>query len=229
MQFETGHLYHIYNQGNNRQKIFFSRKNYLFFIEKIKIHVIPFADILAWCLMPNHFHLMVYVNHISLPASQGATSSRASLPVNQGATLSRTLISQTTAGNDTSLSFNKSIGIMLFSYTRAINLQENRTGSLFRKATKAECLTKIEGITPAWFNVPGGVKINIENPAKSYPQVCFNYILLNPLEAGIVKNPGDWEYSSFRETINKGNYSGIKLINFERIREYGLEFSQDAT
>jgi putative transposase len=224
MQFETGHLYHIYNQGNNRQKIFFSRRNYLFFIEKIKIHVIPFADILAWCLMPNHFHLMVYINHTT---------------VNQGETLSRTLINPATptssnaltgsASKDTPLSFNKSIGIMLFSYTRAINLQENRTGSLFRKASKAECLTKIEGISPVWFNVPGGAKINNEDPSKSYPQVCFNYILLNPLKAGIVKHPGDWEYSSFRETINKGNYTGIKLINFERIREYGLEFSQDAT
>ncbi len=31
MQFEEGHIYHIYNQGNNRQKIFFERENYLFF------------------------------------------------------------------------------------------------------------------------------------------------------------------------------------------------------
>ncbi len=55
-------LYHIYNQGNNRQKIFFRQENYLFFLKKIKIHILPHADILAWCLMPNHFHLMVYVH-----------------------------------------------------------------------------------------------------------------------------------------------------------------------
>jgi putative transposase len=173
MQFDTGHLYHIYNQGNNRQAIFFKRGNYLFFIEKIRTFVCPFVDILAWCLMPNHFHLMVYVNHTSLPVGQGANLSRTSLPVNQGATLSRTLISPS---DETMISFNKSIGIMLASYTRAINIQENRTGSLFRKATKAECLTKIRGVTPAWYNVSGGTKINIEDPSKSYPRVCFNYI-----------------------------------------------------
>jgi len=63
MQFEAGNIYHIYNQGNNRQKIFFERENYLFFLKKIKTHVVPYADILAWCLMPNHFHLMAYVHN----------------------------------------------------------------------------------------------------------------------------------------------------------------------
>ncbi|MFZ4414303.1 MAG: hypothetical protein ACOYOV_14565, partial [Bacteroidales bacterium] len=61
MQFEQGHIYHIYNQGNNKQHIFFKRENYLFFLQKIRKHILPYADVLAWCLMPNHFHLLVYV------------------------------------------------------------------------------------------------------------------------------------------------------------------------
>ena len=61
MIFETEHLYHIYNQGNNKQKIFFSRENYLYFLQKINKHIRPHVDVLAWCLMPNHFHLLVYV------------------------------------------------------------------------------------------------------------------------------------------------------------------------
>jgi len=83
MVFETGHLYHIYNQGNNRQKIFFSREHYLFFLNKIKKHILPHADILAWCLMPNHFHLMIYVKDVSVfiaaESIHGVTSSH---PVN---------------------------------------------------------------------------------------------------------------------------------------------------
>ena len=79
MNFETGNLYHIYNQGNNRQKIFFSRENYLFFLNKIKTHILPHADIVAWCLMPNHFHLMVYVHdlEIEVNSSEGVTPSDA--------------------------------------------------------------------------------------------------------------------------------------------------------
>ena len=73
MQFETGHIFHIYNQGNNRQKIFFNRENYLFFLRKIKIYILPYADILAWCLMPNHFHFMVLVNEITVGVAPSDT------------------------------------------------------------------------------------------------------------------------------------------------------------
>jgi len=59
MHFEKDRLYHLYNQGNNRQKLFFKRDNYLFFQQKIKTHILPFADVVAWCLMPNHFHLLL--------------------------------------------------------------------------------------------------------------------------------------------------------------------------
>ena len=79
MNFEPENLYHIYNQGNNRQKIFFTRENYLFFLNKIKMHILPHADIVAWCLMPNHFHLMIYVKDVSVSIAadsiQGVTSS----------------------------------------------------------------------------------------------------------------------------------------------------------
>jgi putative transposase len=64
MNFETGHLFHIYNQGNNQQQIFLKDENYFYFLNKIEEFVLPFADIFAYCLMPNHFHLMVYVNKI---------------------------------------------------------------------------------------------------------------------------------------------------------------------
>jgi len=74
MQFEEGYIYHIYNQGNNRQKIFFNRENYLYFLRKINTYILPYGDILAWCLMPNHFHLMVLVNNIEVDVNTwGAT------------------------------------------------------------------------------------------------------------------------------------------------------------
>ena len=51
MIFETGDLYHIYNQGNNRNPIFFLRANYIFFLDKIKRYIRPYADVIAWCLI----------------------------------------------------------------------------------------------------------------------------------------------------------------------------------
>ena len=201
MNFETGNLYHIYNQGNNRGKIFFSHDNYLFFLNKIKKHILPHSDILAWCLMPNHFHLMIYVHTIEIHVnSEGVTS--------EGVTQSDTL-------TNTTRTLNESIGVILRSYTRAINKQENSTGSVFRKETKAECITKPQGITPSFF----GSHINVRIPEKEYPQVCFNYIHTNPVEAGLCTRNEDWEFSSFRD------YCGVrngKLINKERALEFEL-------
>ena len=81
MYFEPSGIYHIYNQGNNQQKVFYSRENYLYFLRKLRIHILPFANILSWCLMPNHFHLMVEVKD---------EESRSADILSRGATLSRT-------------------------------------------------------------------------------------------------------------------------------------------
>ena len=199
MQFESNHIYHVYNRENNSQQIFFSRVNYLFFLQKVKDYVLPFADILAWCLMPNHFHLMLFTKNIEIEISEQVTQSH-----------------QLTKKR----SLNQSIAIILRSYTRAIQKQENITGSLFQHRTKAICLTDITDITPAWFQTKYGTSINIIDPEKEYPQVCFNYIHENPLKAGLAKNQADWEFSSYRD------YSGIRsgtLINRERAAKFGLK------
>ncbi len=53
--------YHIYNRGNNRERIFFESDNYLFFLKKIKEYLVPVSDILVYCLMPTHYHIVVRV------------------------------------------------------------------------------------------------------------------------------------------------------------------------
>lgn len=72
-----------------------------------------------------------------------------------------------------------SFRILLSSYTRAINKQEERTGSLFQQNAKAKSLE--------------------ENP--DYPFICFHYIHQNPMSAGLVDKMEDWHYSSFRDFI----------------------------
>jgi putative transposase len=203
MIFEVDHLYHIYNQGNNRQKIFFLKDNYHFFVKKIEEHFLPYSDILAWCLMPNHFHVMVYVKKLECPAIQGFT------------------LSETLNAGYTIRSFNDSIGIMLRSYTRAINKQENRTGSLFRSTTKAICLNCSNGLSPNYFNTPSGTLINVHSSEKQYPQSCFEYIHDNPVKANLVKKPEDWEFSSYNEYFKSAGINA-RLINKIKAADFGL-------
>jgi putative transposase len=205
MILEKNHIYHIYNQGNNRQKIFFARNNYLYFLEKFNKLVSPYVDVIAWCLMPNHFHFMLYVKEIELEIieSEDFTQSETLTKEKKALTKKRTL--------------NDSIGVLLRSYTRAINKQENMSGSLFRNPTRSECVTRFEGISPSYFNTSSGTQINVRIPEKEYPQACFDYIHYNPVVANIVKKLEDWEYSSYRD------YCGLrngKMVNKQRAEEY---------
>jgi putative transposase len=53
--------YHFYNRGNNRQAVFMERDNYLYFLKGIKKYLLAHVDVLAYCLMPTHYHLLVQV------------------------------------------------------------------------------------------------------------------------------------------------------------------------
>ena len=58
---ESDCFYHIYNRGINGEVIFKTDRNYLFFIKKVKDNLLSVCDIYAYCLMPNHFHLLVKI------------------------------------------------------------------------------------------------------------------------------------------------------------------------
>jgi REP element-mobilizing transposase RayT len=56
-----GLTYHIYNHANGNEDIFREEKNYPYFLQKYKKHIAPVTDTYAYCLMPNHFHLLLKI------------------------------------------------------------------------------------------------------------------------------------------------------------------------
>ena len=56
-----GHYYHIYNRGNNRENIFIVERNYPYFLTLYAKHVEPIAGTYAYCLLQNHFHILVRI------------------------------------------------------------------------------------------------------------------------------------------------------------------------
>ncbi|HAH23482.1 MAG TPA: hypothetical protein DCL77_06960 [Prolixibacteraceae bacterium] len=57
----SGHFYHIYNCGINGENLFRATENYHSFLSLMDKYVLPVADLFAWVLMPNHFHLLVRI------------------------------------------------------------------------------------------------------------------------------------------------------------------------
>jgi len=59
-EFRAGYHYHLYNRGANRQPIFFSDENWGYFLRLVRHYLKPdLIDVVAYCLLPNHYHLLV--------------------------------------------------------------------------------------------------------------------------------------------------------------------------
>ena len=61
---EANNYYHIFNQGNNGENIFIEEINYSYFLRLLKKHILPIADVFSYCLLKNHFHLLVRIKDI---------------------------------------------------------------------------------------------------------------------------------------------------------------------
>jgi REP element-mobilizing transposase RayT len=61
---QPGVIYHIYNRGVNSETIFREKRNYTYFINLYARHIQPVADTYAFCLLPNHFHLLIEVKQV---------------------------------------------------------------------------------------------------------------------------------------------------------------------
>jgi putative transposase len=154
MSFKPGNFYHVYNCGNNKQKIFFTKDNYLFFKNKMRKELIPCCSVLAYCLMPNHFHLLIYFDFKDIRFRESIKME----------------------------SLDRKIGTLQSSYTRAVNNQQNRTGSLFQAKFKM-----------------------VEITDKKRALYCLHYIHQNPVKAALTKSPAGWEFSSFGEYQSREN------------------------
>lgn len=132
-----GDYYHVYNRGVNKDPIFFSQRNWSFFLGRLhEYFTSDLADIVAYCLMLNHYHLLVCVKCVDF-----------GLKVMQPFTTS---------------------------YTKAINKEQQRVGPVFQGRFKA---THVDD--------------------NSYLVHLTRYIHRNPIDAGLVKSAGEWQFSSF--------------------------------
>lgn len=58
-----GNYYHIYNRGARQKSIFLTEKNYVFCLREIKKYAQKYnLSLIAYCLMPNHYHFLVRQN-----------------------------------------------------------------------------------------------------------------------------------------------------------------------
>jgi REP-associated tyrosine transposase len=110
--------------------------------------------------VPNHFHFLIHADERTEKKLPGVTITRKAL--------------------------SEGVRLLLSSYSKGINEQENRTGNLIQQKTKSKCV------------------FDTSNWQQGYTATCFHYIHQNPLRAGLVHEIEDWHFSSYRD------YAGLR-------------------
>lgn len=168
---ENGKYYHIYNRGNNKDNIFSVAKDYEHFLQLLDIYIIPVADIIAWCLMKNHFHLLVRIkedNEIGFLNSEYSGSNDYSLKW-------KTFFPEKQDGRFTKKPKPSSLFQHLFNaYSKWYNIQHARMDSLFGKNFK---------------------KILVDD--SKYFKTLIVYIHNNPVKHNFVEDKVEYPWSSY--------------------------------
>lgn len=60
---EPGKYYHIYTHANGNENLFREEENYRYLLQRYGNFIPPVAETLAFCLMPNHLHLLVQIKN----------------------------------------------------------------------------------------------------------------------------------------------------------------------
>lgn len=117
-----GKIYHVYNHANGRENLFIEEKNYNFFLQKLSEHILPVCNLLAYCLMPNHFHLLIEVK-------QEEELQKAYQLIDTSVIFKQ---------EELELKVSKSFANLFSSYAQSFNKVYNRKGSLFMPSMKTE-------------------------------------------------------------------------------------------
>ncbi|MFC7347952.1 transposase [Chryseobacterium zhengzhouense] len=105
-------VYHIFSHVNGKELIFREQTNYQFFMKQLDKYILPIADIYAYCLLPNHFHLLLRFKNI------------------EGVNI-----------DEEHKYLMKRFGDFLNSYAKAFNKMYDRRGALFLNAIKRKKVT----------------------------------------------------------------------------------------
>jgi putative transposase len=172
-----GSTYHLFNHANGRENLFAEKKNYDFFLGRLSFHVLPVAHIYAYCLMPNHFHLLLKIRKESELLQYFKNKTTDTEPVDY--ILPLTPVKEMDSGLLIK-KVSKSFSNLFNSYTQAFNKMYDRKGSLFIPNMKSE---------------------EVGNDS-SFCKVV-HYIHANPVHHQFVKSIDKWPHSSYKVFLSK--------------------------
>ena len=199
---EPGKFYHIWNRGNNRENLFYSSRNYEYFIRLYAEYLDAVVETYAFCLLPNHFHLLVQTRSVVVSPELIAVS-----PAGETA--------KTNKSNPVSLAFQR----FFTAYSQAINVQERRTGSLFQKPFKRLEITSTRQLANLTHYIhTNPQKHGIIDDFRQYPWSSYDRIMRDKPS----KLKKDEVLQWFRNKENYVNYHA-RTIDLDELKDIIIE------
>ena len=179
--------YHIFNHANGFENIFIEDENYRFFLDKYNQYILPIAETYAYCLLPNHFHLVVRIRRREVleEVFRNFKSTNFSKVQNFGKV--------EVTDNMIEYYISKQFANLFSCYTQSFNKVNKRRGSLFLKNFRRE---------------------PIKN--KAYFMNAVIYTHRNPVHHAFCDRYTDWSYTSFCE-IKERNSQIIEVDKLLRM------------
>ena len=166
--FVPGERYHLYSHANGFEKLYYEPENYRYFLRLLRDRLEPSLEMLAYCLLTNHFHLVVEVRAADVleTAIKGWRRRKTGEPFH--------FPDRVPAADRYHYFVHRQFTNILGGYTQAINKRFGRRGSLFQQNTKGK-------------HIDSG----------RYLRSVLRYVHLNAVHHNIVADPVDYPYSSF--------------------------------
>lgn len=182
--------YHIFNHANGFENIFTVDDNYRFFLEKYQQYILPIAETYAYCLLPNHFHLVVRIRRKEVieEVYRNFKSTNFSKVPNFGKVENSGKVEIT--DNIIEQFISKQFANLFSCYTQSFNKVNKRRGSLFLKNFRRE---------------------PIENKAYFLNAVIYTH--RNPVHHAFCDRYTDWSYTSFCEIKERNS----QMIEVEKL------------
>ena len=173
--------YHIFNHANGFENVFREEENYRFFLEKYRLYISPVAETFAYCLMPNHFHLVVRIRKREVIEALIRNKSNFSFSkVSNFGKAEKPIEIDKIDEVDMEKFLSKQFANFFSSYTQSFNKMYKRMGSLFIKNFKREMIANREHFVNA-----------------------VVYTHRNPIHHGFCSTFTGWGYSSYLEIADR--------------------------
>jgi REP element-mobilizing transposase RayT len=127
--------YHIFNHANGFENVFRDDENYRFFLEKYQVYIVPIVETYAYCLLPNHFHLVVRIRKREVIEELIRTKKYLSNNFSNLLNFGKVDIP---TDDEIEKFLSKQFANLFSSYTQSFNKMYKRKGSLFIKNFRRE-------------------------------------------------------------------------------------------